>query len=72
MVDTAAKVALCDNPPIGELTLTDTKLYVSVLSLTNQANTKRLKCGLKSGFKLSVSGNIKIRYRQNNTNEFDH
>lgn len=71
MVDTATKVAQCDNPPIGELTLTDTKLYVSVLTLTNQANTKWLKW-LKSGFKLSVSGNIKIRYRQNNTNEFDH
>ena len=71
MVDTATKVAQCDNPPIGELTLTDTKLYVSVLTLTNQANTKRLKW-LKSGFKLSVSGNIKIRYRQNSTNEFDH
>ena len=71
MVDTAAKAAPCDNPPIGELTLTDTKLYVSVLTLANQANTKWLKW-LKAGFKLSVSGNIKIRYRQNSTNEFDH
>ena len=68
MLTWSADCVTINSTGAGRLATTDTKLYVLVVALSTQDNTKLLP-QLKSGFKRTLTGiNINKYQRKHNTN----